>query len=333
MAARTLPVSPMDRAPSPVPAAAAHAVAVGPLAVVFNPRSGNRSRAERLGAIEHSARAAGRALEVFEIARHHPLGQRLMQAVALTRTHGGVLVASGGDGTINAVAQAALDHDLPFGVLPGGTFNYFARLHGLPLEPAEGMRVLLEGRIEPVQVGRVNGRVFLVNASLGLYPQLLEDREAFKQRFGRHRFVALWAGLATLLRELRPMALAVEAETGAARRLQASTLFVGNNMLQLERVGLPEADAVQAGRLAAVIVPAYGRWEMLRLALNGALGRLDDGDRVVNFAFGRLDVQPVGRLGLKRVKVAFDGETCWLRWPLRFEVSPRPLRLLKPANA
>lgn len=321
----------MDRAPAPVPAAAARSGAAGPLAIVFNPRSGSRSREERLGAIEDSARSAGRAFEVFEVARHHPLEQRLAQAVALARSDSGVLVASGGDGTINLVAQAALDHDLPFGVLPGGTFNYFARLHGLPLEPADGMRVLLEGRIEPVQAGRVNGRVFLVNASLGLYPQLLEDREAFKKRFGRHRFVALWAGLATLLRERRPMALSVESEAGEAQRLKASTLFVGNNMLQLERVGLPEAEAVQSGKLAAVIVPAFGRWQMLSLALHGALGRIDEGDRVVNFAFRRLDVQPVGRLGLRRVKVAFDGETRWLRWPLRFEVSPRPLQLLKPS--
>jgi diacylglycerol kinase family enzyme len=320
----------MDRAPAPVPAAAAHAHATGPLAIVFNPRSGNRTRAERLGAIEAAARAAGRAVEIFEVDRGHALPRRLEQAVALARAQAGVLVASGGDGTINAAAQAALAQALPFGVLPGGTFNYFARLHGLPLEPADGMRVLLEGRVEPVQVGRVNGHAFLVNASLGLYPQLLEDREAFKQRFGRHRFVAVWAGLATLLRERRPMALAVEAESGEAQHLQASTLFVGNNMLQLERVGLPEAEAVQAGRLAAVIVPAFGRWEMLSLALHGALGRIDEGDRVVNFAFRRLDVQPVGRLGLHRVKVAFDGETRWLRWPLRFEVSPRPLQLLKP---
>lgn len=323
----------MDRAPSPVPAAAAGAPLAGPLAIVFNPRSGNLTRAERLGAIATAAREAGRDVEVLEVSRRQPVARRIEQGVALARAHGGVLVASGGDGTTNAAAQAALDHGLAFGVLAGGTFNYFARLHGLPLEPAEGMRVLLEGRVAPVQVGRVNGRIFLVNASLGLYPQLLEDREQFKRRFGRRRVVAIWAGLATLLRKRRPLALEVESETGEAQHQVASTLFVGNNMLQLERVGLPEAEAVQAGRLAAVIVPPYGRLEMLRLAVNGALGRLDEGDRVVNFAFRHLDVLPVGRFGLGRVKVAFDGETAWLRWPLRFEVSPQPLQLLKPSPA
>jgi diacylglycerol kinase family enzyme len=320
----------MDRAPAPVPAAAARAPQAGPLAIVFNPRSGNRTRAERLGAIETAARAAGRAVEVLEVSRRAPVARRVEQGVDIARARRGVLVASGGDGTINAAAQAALDHGLPFGVLPGGTFNYFARLHGLPLEPADGMRVLLGGRIEPVQVGRVNGRAFLVNASLGLYPQLLEDREHFKRRFGRRRIVAIGAALATLLRDRRPLALEIETESGEARHLEASTLFVGNNTLQLERVGLPEAQAVQAGRLAAVIVPPYGRWEMLRLAVNGALGRIDEGDRVVNFAFRRLDVQPIGSRRRARVKVAFDGETAWLDWPLRFEVSAQPLQLLKP---
>ena len=48
-----------------------------------------------------------------------------------------------------------------------------------------------------MQVGLVNDRVFLVNASLGLYAKLLEDREAFKAQYGRHRWVAFWSGLLT----------------------------------------------------------------------------------------------------------------------------------------
>ena len=105
------------------------------------------------------------------------------RAVEQAMAQGGAVVAAGGDGTINAVAQEAHDAGCPMGVLPQGTFNYFSRTHGIPTETTEAIRALMSSRVEPVQVGLVNENVFLVNASLGLYPALLEDREQFKQRF------------------------------------------------------------------------------------------------------------------------------------------------------
>jgi hypothetical protein len=87
------------------------------------------------------------------------------------------VVAAGGDGTINTVAHEAVRQGCLFGVLPQGTFNYFGRTHGIPEDLAEAVRALLRARVTPVQVGMVNDRIFLVNASVGLYPQLLEARE------------------------------------------------------------------------------------------------------------------------------------------------------------
>jgi hypothetical protein len=81
--------------------------------------------------------------------------------------------------------------------------------------------------------------------------------------------------------------------------------------------------------LVAVCVRPMSRLAMLGLALRGALGTLGDAGQVENFAVRQLDVEPIGR-GRAQVKVATDGETTWMRWPLRFEVSPRPLRLLVP---
>lgn len=302
-----------------------------PLVIVANPRSG----AERsLQALQALARNAGAACELHVVRRRGELRTRVEQARAAAERRGGVLVAAGGDGTINAVAQAAHDADLAFGVLPRGTFNYFARLHRLPLELDDAWRVLRAGRVTPVQVGRVNQRLFLVNASLGLYPRLLEEREQLKRRWGRSRAVAFAAGLVTLLREQRRLALAVHRIDGAdpPRVLQTSTLFVGNNALQLEQVGVPAARAVPHGRLAAVSVRPAGRLEMLGVALHGALGRLGDAEHVDDFAFRAMTVAPAGRVRLPVVQVATDGETAWMRWPLRFEVAERPLRLVVPPN-
>jgi diacylglycerol kinase family enzyme len=174
----------------------------------------------------------------------------------------------------------------------------------------------------------VNSRIFLVNASLGLYPKLLEDREAYKQQFGRRRWIALASGLLTLLRERRQLRLRIDTEHGT-RALRTPTVFIGNNALQLARVGVAEAEAVgaNAGLLAAIIVRPISSWSMLWLALRGALGRLGEDSQVETFAFHRLVVNPPRP---RRFKVAFDGEIAILRSPFTFEVAREQLWLMVP---
>ncbi|CPL37736.1 Putative lipid kinase BmrU [Bordetella pertussis] len=225
------------------------------------------------------------------------------------------------------VARAVLGSGVPFGILPQGTFNFFGRAHGIPQDAHAATRCLFDARIEPVQVGLLNDRLFLVNASLGLYPQLLEDREAYKQRYGRSRMVALWSGLVTLLRAPPQLTLQLE-HGGQARTLRTPTLVVGNNALQLERLGIAEAAALQQGQLVAMSVRPVGTLALYGLLLSGLFSRLGEADKVVSFGFDRLTVRVRGR---RRVKVAMDGEISWLPTPLQFQVSPEPLRLLVPS--
>jgi diacylglycerol kinase family enzyme len=218
------------------------------------------------------------------------------------------------------------------GVVPQGTFNYFSRTHGIPLETEAATQALLSARPTPVQVGEVNGRLFLVNASLGLYPDLLEDREKFKSRFGRNRGIALISALVTVLRGHRQLRLRIEG-AGVVREVRTSTLFVGNNRLQLQQVGLPQARAIERGRVAGVMLKPVGTLALLRLLLRGALGSLGEDDRIESFAFARLTVSPGRRYGTRRYKIAADGEVSWQRAPLSFGVADEPLYLLKTADA
>lgn len=244
------------------------------------------------------------------------------------KANGDILVAVGGDGTINAVSSAALKAGVPLAVLPQGTFNFFGRNHGIPTDTEAGIDVLVEGRLQPVQVGRVNGRVFIVNASLGLYPQVLEDREAWKQRFGRSRIVAFWSGLATLLRGYRSMQIDIANADGGSRSLRTPTLVVVNNALQLELIGIAEAPQIHAGQLVAITLKHVGKWQMLGLVLRGALGKLGDAEHVDSFAFSSMTVRPRGNR--KRFKIAVDGEIIHLDAPLTFEALPDSLQLLLP---
>ena len=299
--------------------------------VVFNTGSGQRDRARTLEEIEAALRTASLEYEILKVERGRGLQEAAQRAASGAKAGGGIAVAAGGDGTLNTVAQAAYDADVAFGVIPLGTFNYFARENGIPLQPAAAAALLATGEEQPVQVGLVNDRLFLVNASLGLYPQLLEDREAFKQRYGRKRWVALLAALWTLLVRAQPSLVVRIVAGGRERTVRFSTLFVGNNPLQLERLGIHHAQAVDKGQLAAIRVRPTSIWGLLELLLHGAVGRLGQAEGVEVFTFRELQVAPL-RERRKRlmVKVAADGEGLRLPLPIEFRVAPRLLRLVRP---
>jgi diacylglycerol kinase family enzyme len=298
-----------------------------PLSIVFNVASGSQDVERRRATMQAVLREAGRAHTFFLVHDPKQLSELARRAAEHAVREAGAVVAAGGDGTINAVAQATLPTGRPFGIVPQGTFNYSGRAHAIPLDTAGATRALLGGQLEDMQVGLVNGRVFLVNASLGLYPQLLQDREAYKRQFGRYRAVAMISALATVLHGNGLLTLDLDHDHGS-ERVRTPSLFVGNNALQLEQAGLPEATAVRREhRLAGVIVRAHGPRQLLSLMWSGILGRLGQAPEVRDFAFQRLSVRPSVR-GVRKLKVALDGEIHWLKPPVVFTVAPEPLRLL-----
>lgn len=310
------------------------AACCGPLFVVMNAGSGHQDAGDAQQVIAGVFEQAGREYEFLLIENPAQISEVARRAVALAKVRGGVVVAAGGDGTINAVASAVLGSGCPFGVLPQGTFNYFGRVHAIPQDARAAASALLGASIARVQVGQVNERVFLVNASVGLYPKLLENREAWKQQFGRSRLVAFVSGIATLFQARKQLELQTDAEgnTDVPRTIRTPTLFVGNNHLQLARVGIQDddADAVERGKLTGIAVRPIGTLALFVLLLRGMLGRLGDADNIDSFSFRRLTVTPKG---VKRIKVATDGETAWMQPPLVFQVAAEPLLLLVPADA
>lgn len=302
----------------------------GPLVIVLNAGSGRADVDAAQQTITEVLTSGGRTHEVLRIERGMQVAEVAGEAVRRARARRGAVVAAGGDGTLNAVAHAVLPAGLPFGVLPQGTFNYFSRTHGIASDTEKAARALLRARPAPVQVGMVNDRLFLVNASVGLYPQLLQDREAYKQRFGRRRWVAVWSALVTLLHAHRPLRLQIECQ-GQQRAVRTSTLFVGNNGLQLQQIGVPEAELLAQGQLVALMLKPVSTIAMLGLMLQGAIGKLGEADDVLRFGFERLGMRPAAPRRTARLKVATDGEIVWLRAPLTFRVSPQPLWLLTPA--
>ena len=310
-----------------------------PLFIVLNAGSGKSDSDEVRRTIEKTCDAAGRHSRIFLIDGPGKIKSLAKEAVECAKAQNGIVVAAGGDGTINTVAQATLGSGCVFGVLPQGTFNYFSRANGIPAETEAALDVLLTESPREVQVGMVNDRVFLVNASMGLYAELLEEREAVKREYGRSRAIAFGAAVMMLFKGHRQWDLHLDFH-GERRDIRTPTLFVGNNPLQLRQVGIPEAEQLENERLlAAVAVKPVGGFGLAGLLLRGMFGKMGGADNVSSFAFETLTVEPrqsrkPGKVRKSsRVKVATDGELGWLDMPLVFRVAPEPLWLIRPEVA
>jgi len=305
------------------------------LLFVINSAAGAFDLDAKRAVIEAALAAQGRTGELL-ICRPAELLHVATEAAAAAVARGTAVVAVGGDGSLNTVAQAAHAAGCAMGVIPYGTFNYFARTHGIPTDPAAAMRLLWDARPMPVQVGSINDQVFLVNASLGVYPELLQDREAYKARFGRSRWVAFVAACVTLLRAQRRLRLHIE--MGATvRDVQTLTLFVGNNRLQLQQFGAEPQDTVAGtpgdGSMAAVMLRPISSLSMIGLMLHGAMGKLGEAAGVEGFEFKHMVVKPTLAPGRRDVVVAFDGEVAHMRSPIDIRVLDKPLYLLKATGA
>lgn len=306
-----------------------------PLLFVINASAGALDLDTKRQVIETALAAAGRKGELISC-RPEDLPRVAAEAASQAARRGTAVVAVGGDGSLNTIAQAAHAAGCAMGVIPYGTFNYFARSHGIPVEADAAARHLLAAQAQPVQVGAINERLFLVNASLGVYPELLRDREAFKARFGRSRPVAFFAALSTLLRAQRRLRLHIETAS-SVRDVQTLSLFVGNNPLQLRQFGAEPADSIPGtpgdGSLAALMLRPIGSWSMLGLLLQGAMGRLGEAAGIESFEFRHMLVRPRLPRGTREIAVAFDGEVTRMRMPIDIRVLERPLYLLKAAGA
>jgi diacylglycerol kinase family enzyme len=299
-----------------------------PVTIILNLGSGHGDATKVESEIRAGFTAAGRAHRIVVAQSAAEVEQQARLAVQAGKAQPQIVVAAGGDGTINLVASVVLASGLPFGVIPLGTFNYFARDLGIPLDPREAATAIAQGHIRRVHVAHVNGHLFLNNASFGLYRHLLEERERYKQRFGRYKVVAVAAALAALWRFRQVYTLHMELD-GKPVTIRTPLLFLGLNSLQLEKLDLAIARCTENGLLAVIALQPTGRWHMLGLALRGAFGGLHDSPDLRCFGAARVEVSQAGR---RRTRVAVDGESFDCDLPLRFEVQRDALQVVVPRD-
>ncbi|MCA1815125.1 MAG: hypothetical protein LC746_01725 [Acidobacteria bacterium] len=244
----------------------------------------------------------------------------------------GIVVAGGGDGTVNAVASQLVGTGKVLGVLPFGTLNHFAKDLGLPLDAEEAARAVVAGRIVRVDVGEVRSQTdesdvhyFLNNSSLGLYPVLVREREKLQQRLGRGKWAAaFWAGV-TVLRRYPFVSVRLDAD-GRELRRRTPFVFVGNNEYQLDAFRVGTRARLDAGLLSLHVTRAISRLGLARLALRALFGRLREDKDFDSLAAREVWIETRH----SRLRVATDGEVNIMRPPLRYRVLPGALRVCVP---
>jgi diacylglycerol kinase family enzyme len=291
-----------------------------PVPVFVNRSGGTASaRGETLaGELEAAFAAAGLAIDLHLIE-----GAQMPQAVkAVARAP--LIVIGGGDGTLGCAAQAILDHgDAALGILPLGTRNHLARELGIPMDVAEAAKIIAAGDRRRIDLARVNGRVFVNNASIGLYPLMVRERD---KREAPKWLAALPAAHAAL-RRLPHHRLRVHMP-GETSELVTAMLFVGNNRYELDAGRVGKRAALDGGTLSVFAVARRGRLALIGFALRTIAGRAD---RERDFAaIGETATMKVsGRA--RHVDVALDGEVMRLTMPLTFEALPGALSVVAPA--
>jgi len=294
-------------------------------AVVVGNASAGRGATSTWQDIEARLAARG-VLARVELVRD---GQGIAAAVdrALAQ-RAGLVVAAGGDGTVSAVASRLVGTGTPLGVLPVGTLNHFAKDLGLPLDLEAAIEVLGSGHAIAVDVGEVNGRTFINNSSIGLYPRIVLDRERQRREARRGKWTALLR--ACLHAALRYPVLEVEVEV-AGERLQRRSpfVFIGNNRYHVEGFDIGQRTSLRDGLLSLYLARDSGRFNLVRLAALALVGRLRQADD-----FEALDAAGfVITTRRKRLHVALDGEVAVLEGPLRYRVRAAALQVLVPPPA
>lgn len=301
-------------------------MATSGICIILNAGSGKRDAKSQPDAIAAAFAALGSSctIKLFEGGAQIEAHTRTAVAEGFT-----TIVAAGGDGTICGVASALRGSKTAMGILPLGTFNYFARSLDLPMDLESAVKVIVEAHSRALRIATVNNQVFLNNASLGAYPAILETREDIYKRWGRSRVAAYWAVIKTLGTVRPPLHLRITTD-GHMRTFRSPLVFVVNNAYQLTQLAVEGADHIEDGKLVGFVAPDAGRFEMIQMAMRIALGRGLPKWKFTVLGGADILIERLGRRAGHRQTVARDGERERIAGPFHLQVVENALTVLVP---
>ncbi len=235
------------------------------------------------------------------------------------------IIVGGGDGTIRTAAAALAGSKIPLGVLPLGTLNHFSKDLGLPQKLEDAAQVIGTGNVARIDLGEVNGEVFINNSSIGIYPFMVLDRERIQEEEGKRKWHAAFYAAVRALRKfpLRKLRVRVENETVLHR---SPIVFVGNNDYGLNSGQVGRRERLDRDELSVYVARVETRWGFLSLVLRGMLGKLRTSRdlKTLKGSFAEITSRT------SRLPVALDGEVEILTPPLRYVIRKQALKVFVP---
>jgi diacylglycerol kinase family enzyme len=292
------------------------------ITVVLNPAAGIRRHDDMPSRLAELFSAVGIRVRVVSFGS----GAEVVEEARCAAEAGDdAIVAAGGDGTVSSVASAVAGSEIPIGVLPLGTLNHFAKDLRIPLDLGEAVKTIATRRTIKVDVGEVNGRTFLNNSSIGIYPDIVIQREALRCQ-GYRKWTAFFVASATILRKYRGLVVKITAES-SVEVARTPFLLVGNNEYQTDGIHLGARSRLNGGRLSAYLAPRVHTRQLPRLVALALAGRTRESHFFESFTARELRADTPGRQSLR---VALDGEVVLMDRPLHFRVRPLALRVIVP---
>ncbi len=290
-----------------------------PIEIVMNAAAGTGGNGVDHGQLSKLFSDRGIKTEKIEARSGEELVSLARSAAA---SNADMVIAAGGDGTISAVAAAIAGTGKTLGVLPLGTLNHFAKDLNIPPDLEGAIDVIAAGHSIMVDVAEVNGRVFINNSSLGLYPDMVRGRE-LRQRLGYGKWHALARSVLTVFRRYPMLGVRLKVD-GKEIVTRTPFIFIGNNEYKIETFNIGARERIDGGHLSVYMTRRSGRMAMMRIALKAIFGGLSQEKDFLTVMTDEVRIET----RRPNVRVALDGEVIMIKMPLQYSIRPGVLKVI-----
>jgi diacylglycerol kinase family enzyme len=254
-------------------------------------------------------------------------GQDPNEAARQASAHASIVVAGGGDGTVSGVAGGILGSSAALGILPLGTLNHFAKDLDIPLNLRQAVEVVVGGQRKRVDVGQVNNRVFINNSSIGVYPDVVQERDVLRRQ-GHRKWPAMAIATAHVLARHRGVMVRMDVD-GRQMNWRTPFVLIGNNEYAIEGIRLGSRARIDQGKLFIYLAPRTRTRDLPILFAEALVGRARQSGAFEIVAATELIIDISAA---RHIHVAVDGEVVRMKTPLRYRACSGALPVVVPRN-
>lgn len=237
-----------------------------------------------------------------------------------------ILVAAGGDGTVTALAEAAIDSGKQLAILPLGTANLLARDLSIPLDIEGWLERFTTMEPQGVDVGTVNGRLFLHMVVLGMMPGIASAREHLRKKGGPLSTLAFLGFIKRRIERFKRIRVTIDIDQTGTMRHAISTIAVANNAYDEGFGRVFSRERLDGGKLTVYVAERITVTDTLRMIGGMIIGRWRAAS---TFSVFEADTVMLDR-HKKLVRAMVDGDPVTLENPLQFAMRPGALTVLAP---